>query len=286
MTKMSEPGDGSFGPTTPRDRAVKTRPKEPSPPPTKKPSPQEIIRTDDVVVTLDHVPILHQVSMHVNAGEVVALMGANGSGKTTLVRAILGLTPHEQGQVCLFGQEIGRFHDWARVGYVPQRASVQQPQARVDEVVATGRLAHRRPFVPASAADRAIAADSLAQVGLSNRARDAFRHLSGGQQQRVLIARALAAQADLLVMDEPMAGVDLDAQDAIAALLANLKVRGLTQLIVLHETGPLAALVDRTVILSDGRVLPPDAPHVNPPGHEVAWPSPEPLVRGSMDARP
>ena len=244
--------------------------------------PAPVIEADDLTVTLDRLPVLRSVSARVDAGEVVALLGTNGSGKTTLVRALLGLVPIERGAVWLFGVPLARFRDWSRVGYVPQRAAVGAPQASVGEIVTTGRLAHRRPFARTTARDKALVADALAQVGMDGWAAEAFGSLSGGQQQRVLIARALAAQAELLIMDEPFAGVDLATQAALADVLAGLKAHGIAQLVVLHELAALAPIIDRAIVLRDGRVLPPGAPHRDSHGHEVAPPAPDPLVLGSL----
>jgi zinc transport system ATP-binding protein len=185
----------------------------------------------------------------------VTLLGGNGSGKSTLVRALLGLTPHQRGSVRLFGSELGRFSDWRRVGYVPQRSSAALSNALVREVVAAGRLSHRRPFVPPRRTDRTAVGEALATVGMADRAGDELRRLSGGQQQRVLIARALAGAPDLLVLDEPNAGVDLEHQQVLAEVLSALIGRGVAVLVVLHEVGPLAGLIDRAVVLREGRIV-------------------------------
>jgi zinc transport system ATP-binding protein len=121
-------------------------------------------------------------------------------------------------------------------------------------VVASGRLGRRRLLRPLSRADRAAIRDAIEVVGLSGRHADRVSQLSGGQQQRVLIARALAGEPDLFFLDEPTAGVDLPNQLALAEALAELKRRGATILLVAHELGPLAKLVDRAVVLRDGRV--------------------------------
>ncbi len=244
-----------------------------------------VVETRQLNVSLGGLPVLRAVNMAVQPGEMVALMGGNGSGKTTLVRTLLGLIGFQSGSVSLFGIPIADFRHWSRVGYVPQRGAVSIRHATVSEVVSTGRLAHRRPFVPASRHDRDLVARALDQVGLADRSRTPFLHLSGGQQQRVLIARALVSEADLLILDEPFAGVDLRAQDALAELIGGLNARGLTVLVVLHETGALSPLLHRAVVLREGRIAsdgppPPDLGH----GHEVSWPRPgSPLVTGAID---
>ncbi len=214
-----------------------------------------LLAADGLRVELGGQPVLRGVSLRVHPGETVALLGPNGSGKSTLVRSLLGLTPARHGSVRLFGTELRQFHDWSRIGYVPQRSTVNLTRAKVSEVVGSGRLGHRRPFLPPRRADRAAVRDALQVVGLGDRAGAEMQHLSGGQQQRVLIARALAAEPDLLVLDEPTAGVDLEHQQILADVLTGLLRRGLAILVVLHEIGPLTPLVDRAVVLRDGRVI-------------------------------
>ena len=213
-----------------------------------------VLRARDVSVELGGLPVLRGVDLTVRPGEVVALLGGNGSGKSTLVRALLGLVPLSRGSVELFGAPLRRFRTWGDVGYVPQRSAAAPAGAKVREVVASGRLAHRRPFVPPRAADRAAVAAALAAVDLTDRAGDDLGVLSGGQQQRVLIARALATEPRLLVLDEPTAGVDLAHQEVLTQVLAELVAAGTAVLVVLHDIGSLAGLVDRGVVLREGRV--------------------------------
>ncbi len=222
--------------------------------------------------------ILHGVDVTVHAGEVVAVLGANGSGKSTLVRAALGLTPLAGGEVRLFDTPLGAFREWARVGYVPQRLGVASAvPATVGEVVAAGRLARRGFLHLPSTRDRAAVRDALAAVGLADRRRDQVNTLSGGQQQRVLIARALAAEPELLVLDEPTAGVDAASQDAFAATLRTLVDSGVTILLVAHELGPLEPLIGRAVVVDSGRIVhdgavPRPAAHHAHPDHDHVHP--------------
>jgi len=223
------------------------------------------VRLEDGAVTIGGRPVLRGIDLVVEHGEFLALMGANGSGKSTLVRALTCLRPLASGRLELFGTGSDDFADWRRVGYVPQRATAASGvPASVWEVVASGRLTHRKLLRPLSKRDRAAVTDALDVVGLAHRARDGVSTLSGGQQQRVLIARALAGEPDLFFLDEPAAGVDLPHQQALARALARLKQRGATIVLVAHELGPLAGLVDRAVVMRDGRVAydgPPLADH-------------------------
>ena len=215
-----------------------------------------LIRTRDVAVELGGRPVLRGIDLAVSPGEVVAVLGANGSGKSTLVRTLLGLVPTVRGEVQLFDTPLARFRSWERVGFVPQRATATSGvPATVGEVVAAGRLSRRTPFVPMRRADRAAVAAALTAVGLEGRQGDGVSTLSGGQQQRVLIARALAGEPELLVLDEPTAGVDVQSQEAFADALRGLVHRGATIVLVAHELGPLADLVGRAVVMRDGRLV-------------------------------
>jgi zinc transport system ATP-binding protein len=206
-------------------------------------------------------PILRGIDLTVRSGEFLALMGANGSGKSTLVRAAMGLIPLARGTVELFGTPLARFSAWHDVGYVPQRvnASAGIP-ATVWEVVASGRLARRHLLRPMGKRDRAAINAALEAVELDGRRHDSASQLSGGQQQRVLIARALAGEPTLLVLDEPTAGVDLHSQRAFADVLRRVTGDGATVLLVAHELGALESLIDRTVVLHDGRIVYDGAP--------------------------
>ncbi|MEU5974164.1 metal ABC transporter ATP-binding protein [Streptomyces sp. NPDC047315] len=234
-------------------------------------------------------PVLRGVDLTVEHGEVVALLGANGSGKSTAVRAVIGRVPLSEGRVELFGTELRRFRQWARVGYVPQRTSAASGvPATVREVVTSGRLSRTRLGL-LSRADRAAVDRAIELVGLDDRAKDSVEALSGGQHQRVLIARALASEPELLIMDEPMAGVDLASQEVLASTLREQVAAGTTVLLVLHELGAIEPLIDRAVVLRDGCVVhdgpPPKAVGQHAlPGHDHVHPhaAGEPLRTGLL----
>ncbi|QKW06375.1 metal ABC transporter ATP-binding protein [Streptomyces sp. NA04227] len=234
-------------------------------------------------------PVLRGIDLRVGRREVVALLGANGSGKSTAIRAIVGQVPLTGGEIELFGTPRRRFRDWARVGYVPQRTTAASGvPATVREVVASGRLSRTR-FGLTRHTDREAVHRALAQVGMSDRAKDPVEALSGGQHQRVLIARALASEPELLIMDEPMAGVDLASQEILAKTLRAQVGAGSSVLLVLHELGPLEPLIDRAVVLRDGCVLhdgpPPQAVGQHAlPGHDHVHPHShaEPLRSGLL----
>lgn len=244
----------------------------------------------DLTVSLSGRPTLRGISIRVEQGEVVALLGANGSGKSTLVRTLVGLVPAQAGRIELYGVPLERFKDWYRIGYVPQRVTaVSAVPATVREVVSSGRLARSRIGRPLGRADHAAVGNALETVGLADRAGDNVAALSGGQQQRVLIARALAGQPDLLVLDEPLAGVDLATQQLLAGTLARLVAGGTTILLVAHELGPLDGLIARAVVLRHGTVAHDGAPpvaagHHGQPGHDHVHPH-DPVGTVEQEAR-
>ncbi|MFI1100337.1 metal ABC transporter ATP-binding protein [Streptomyces melanogenes] len=250
---------------------------------------EPVISLRGATATLGSRPVLRGIDLTVRRGEVVALLGANGSGKSTAVRSAIGQVPLTGGSIELFGTELKRFRDWARVGYVPQRTTAASGvPATVREVVASGRLS-RTKLGLLGKADRAAVARAIELVGLADRTKDSVNALSGGQHQRVLIARALASEPELLIMDEPMAGVDLASQEILAATLREQVEGGATVLLVLHELGPLEPLIDRAVVLRDGCVThdgpPPEATGQHAlPGHDHVHPhsAAEPIRTGLL----
>jgi zinc transport system ATP-binding protein len=228
-----------------------------------------IVDARGLIVVFGDREVLRGIDLTVKRGEVVAVLGANGSGKSTLIRTVLGLVPPLAGTIRLFGVDrTGREmrRQWRRIGYVPQRLGAGGGvPATVAEVVSSGRLARRGLLRPGRNVDRTAVAEALSAVGLSERANTPVGTLSGGQQQRTLIARALAAQPDLLILDEPTAGVDAVSQEAFAKALGSFVEGGGTVLLVAHELGPLAALVSRAVVIHDGLVAH-DGPVPEPAG--------------------
>jgi zinc transport system ATP-binding protein len=211
-------------------------------------------------------PVLSGVDLAVEEGEIVAVAGPNGGGKTTLVRLILGLEAPSAGEALLFGEPAGRFSRRATLGYLPQRPVLgTDVPATVREVVSAGRLAGGGLLGPLRRRDRAIVADSIARVGLSAEADTPLGRLSGGQQQRAFIAKALAGEPSLLVLDEPTAGVDVDAQEALAELLDRLhRELRVTVLYVSHEFGAVEHIVRRLVLVRGGILF--DGPPSRLPG--------------------
>ncbi len=204
-------------------------------------------------VTFDGECVVDEVDLTIMPGEFVAVLGENGAGKSTLMRALLGLVPLSHGVVKIHGIAVDSFHDWNRIGYVPQRllATGAVPMS-VREVVASAHWGPRSRFKLSRKADSEAVRGALETVGLWERRDDRLDTLSGGQQRRVLIARALSTGADTYVLDEPTAGIDAESQSRLAGNLAELRDRGNTVVLVTHELGPIAELATRALVLARG----------------------------------
>ena len=205
----------------------------------------------------DRPPVLRDVDLAVKTGELVAIAGPNGGGKTTLVRIALGLERPDSGTVSLFGEPAHRFSRRATLGYLAQRAQLQlDAPATVEEVVSAGRLAAGGLLGPLRRRDRAIVDEAIDRVGLASERRRPLTRLSGGQQQRAFIAKALAGNPSLLVLDEPTTGVDVESQEALGALLHRLHTElSVTVLYVSHEFGAIERYVQRLVLVRGGIVF-------------------------------
>jgi len=202
-------------------------------------------------------PVLSNVDLSVKRGQFVAIAGPNGGGKTTLLRLILGIERPSAGEALLFGEPAHRFSRREAIGYLAQRAQlgVSAP-ATVREVVAAGRFPRVGLLGRTGPRDRELIEESIARVGLTDVAHRPLVRLSGGQQQRAFIAKALAAEPELLVLDEPTTGVDAEAQEAFAALLDRLhRELDVTILYVSHEFGAVEHFVERIVLVRNGIVF-------------------------------
>lgn len=202
-------------------------------------------------------PVLRGVHLTVRPGEFVALVGPNGSGKSTLLQLLLGRLRPWSGTVLLFDRAPDRLLDRGRLGYVPQRPSLaSEVPATVEELVASGRLTDGRWWRPFGRGDREAVRHALASVGLSEVADRPLNELSGGQQQRAFIARAFASQPSLLVLDEPIAGVDQGSQRRFRdALVHEIHDHGAGVLLVSHELSAVAHDVDRVIVLKGSVVF-------------------------------
>jgi manganese/zinc/iron transport system ATP- binding protein len=194
-------------------------------------------------------PVLWEVSCSFPTGRLSAIVGPNGAGKSTLLKAALGLVPADAGRVLVDGVEGRDALD--RVAYVPQRESVDWDfPITVREVVEMGRYRSAGWFRRVGKADRAIAAECLDRVGMANYGRRQIGQLSGGQRQRVFLARALAQQAPVLLMDEPFAGIDARTQSDLLDLLGQLRDDGTSVIVVHHDMAQVRAAFDWALLLN------------------------------------
>jgi zinc transport system ATP-binding protein len=201
--------------------------------------------------------VLRDVDLTIQPGEFVALVGPNGSGKSTLLQLLLGRLKPWSGSVLLFDRPPQGVGDRGRLGYVPQRPSLaSEVPATVEELVASGRLTEKRWWRPFGKRDREAVRHALGSVGLTELARRPLNELSGGQQQRAFIARAFASEPLLLVLDEPIAGVDQGSQRRFRdALVHEIDEHGAGVLLVSHELSAVAHDVDRVVVLKGSVVF-------------------------------
>jgi ABC-type Mn2+/Zn2+ transport system ATPase subunit len=207
------------------------------------------LEVEHVTLGYNGEPALADVTLEVPHGTRVAVVGPNGAGKSTLFKALVGLMPVRAGQIYIHGLPLNAHQDC--VAYVPQREEVDwRFPLTVADVVMMGRYGRvgwlRRP----SALDRDVTMRCLAQVGMADLARRPIGELSGGQQQRVFLARALAQEPHILLMDEPFTGVDISTQEAVLALLEELRARQVTVMISTHDLSLAAAHFDRVLLLN------------------------------------
>lgn len=230
---------------------------------------------DQVTFGYGRIPVLREASLRLLEGEFVAVIGANGSGKSTLMRLGLGLLKPSHGTVRLFGEPLHRFHDWSKVGYVPQRASTASTvPVSVEEVVRTGLAGHLGLFRRPSATDKQRIEHVLDVLGLAGIRKEPVDRLSGGQQQRSLIARALVTAPRLLVLDEPTTGVDADARGVLRESLEHLvHEEGVAVAYISHDPEGFAGLADRVVEMRAGHVVVCEDPTAHGHGHHPATPS-------------
>jgi manganese/zinc/iron transport system ATP- binding protein len=207
-----------------------------------------LLEFHDVTVAYGRRPVLWNVDLVVEEPCLFGIIGPNGAGKSTLLKAALGLVPVAGGSIRFFGRPFAEVRD--RVGYVPQRESVDWDfPVSVTDVVLMGTYARLGWFRRPGARERQVARESLARVGLADVAERQIGALSGGQQQRVFLARALAQQADVYVLDEPMAGVDAGSQERIFRVLAELRGEGRLVVVVHHDLRTAAEWFERVALI-------------------------------------
>ena len=210
----------------------------------------QLICIHDVHYSYGSVKVLENIDFSVEKGEYLGILGPNGSGKSTLLKIILGLLTPQKGKVFLFGKEVNKFRDWQKIGFVPQKAT--QIEAKFPITVAE--------TVSLNTNNSSVVVESLKKVGMYEFKDSLITELSGGQQQRVFIAKALARNPELLILDEPTVGIDPAAQKDFYKLLDVLnKDFGLTLIIVSHDTDVIVKEVSRIICINKNMVC-----HVTP----------------------
>ena len=223
-----------------------------------------VVDVEDVCVRYGEMQVLDHVSLQVRAGDFVGIVGPNGGGKSTLLKAALGLVPTTCGEARIFGTPAAKFRAFDRIGYVPQ--NVVHVDARFPttafEVVLLGRVGRRGLFHRLTSEDRRTARRAMEEVGVANLEDRMIGTLSGGQRQRVFLAKALAAEPELLILDEPTTGVDPRARESFYKLLDHLNHdHHMTLLLVSHDTQAVAMCCHRLVAVNRSIVFdgPPQA---------------------------
>jgi manganese/zinc/iron transport system ATP- binding protein len=208
---------------------------------------------------------LKNITLQAHRATRVALVGANGAGKSTLLKTAAGLLRPNAGKIAIYGNPVGACHH--RVAYLPQRGEIDWSfPTSLERLVMAGRYVHLGWFRGPATDDRRIVRQVLDQLQLTNLAQRQIGQLSGGQQQRALLARALAQEADLLLLDEPLNAVDHETREIIYQVMDSLRLQGKTLIVATHDLGSLTEMFDHVVHLREGQVV--DAPR-----EEVAWTS-------------
>ena len=215
-----------------------------------------VLEVSDVSFSYAKPPVLRDVSMRVRSGECLGIIGPNGSGKTTLLRILLGLEQPDSGHVRLFDTPISDFDAGERIGYVAQDAAHvdRSIPITVREFVRMGRFPHVG-LNDLDESDETLVDEALETVGIQDLANRRIGTLSGGQKQRGSIARALASEADLLVLDEPTVGVDATARERFYDLLRTLNRNGITIILIDHDLEQVLDIAERIVVLNETILL-------------------------------
>ena len=221
---------------------------------------ENIVEVRGVSFSYGENEVLKDVNLSIHRGDYLGLVGGNGSGKTTLIKVILGLLAPSAGSVRLFGKDVGQFREWSKIGYVPQKVTHFDAgfPSTAQEVVLMGRYGRRGLFKRITAEDRAKTKEALEHVGMWEHRNELIGSLSGGQQQRVFIARALAAEPEILFLDEPTVGVEKGVKEGFYSLLRKLNEElHLTIVLVTHDIESMSreamhvACLDHTLFFHD-----------------------------------
>ncbi|MDD2574578.1 MAG: ABC transporter ATP-binding protein [Firmicutes bacterium] len=219
---------------------------------------ERLVRIKNVYFEYGKEPVLINVSLDIAKGDYLGVVGPNGSGKSTLIKLILGILKPSGGSIELFGKNIEDFDDWEQIGYVKQKAASFNPgfPATVEEVVGANLYPGKNAPKPGAKKLRERVNEVLSIVKMDKYGRKLIGNLSGGQQQRIFIARALINSPQILLLDEPTIGIDLDSQREFYSLLERLnrKMR-ITIMMVSHDIGVITQRAGRVVCMGDGKLI-------------------------------
>ncbi|OPY03392.1 MAG: High-affinity zinc uptake system ATP-binding protein ZnuC [Syntrophorhabdus sp. PtaB.Bin184] len=211
-----------------------------------------VVTTENLSFRFNGVEILSDIAFTLEKGEFLGIVGPNGSGKTTLIRLLLGLIKPTGGMVTIFGQSGDVFREWRKIGYLPQKIAAFNPHfpATVEEIVALGLLSGKSFPRRVARGDRKSIEDAMALLDITSIRHKLIGELSGGQQQRVLIAKALVAGPELLILDEPTTALDPEGRERFFATLKNLNGdRGVTIIMITHDIGTIGLHASKLLYL-------------------------------------
>ena len=211
-----------------------------------------ILQLEDISFAYTNSDVVKDISLKINKGDFVGLIGPNGSGKTTLLKIMLGILKPRQGEIKILGKKLTDFNDWFEIGYVPQKATNIEKDfpATVEEVVSMGLLSKKKTPKRITKEDYLEINNSLKTVKMTQFSKKRITELSGGQQQRILIAKALVTNPKILLLDEPTTGVDQENQNSFYDLLGELNKKGITIVLVTHDIGRITDYVTKVASIN------------------------------------
>lgn len=214
---------------------------------------QEILKIENLDFEYPDTSVLRDVSFTLHKGDFLGIIGANGAGKSTLIKIILKLLPYSKGKITLFGEDLSRFKDNHKIGYVSQKANSFNSDfpATVKEVVMANLYSKKGLFSRYNKADIEKLHSVLNKVGMAGYENKLIGKLSGGQQQRIFIARALISDPELLLMDEPTVGVDAKSVKQIMDIISSLNKQGMTIIMTNHDTPELVRVSSKLLIFCE-----------------------------------
>lgn len=210
--------------------------------------PIDVVNISDLSCSYNGMEVLSGISFRIAAGDYVGIVGPNGSGKSTLVRTILGLMNADSGKVTLFGSPLGTFSEWHRLGYLPQRIKLFNPNfpGTVEEIVKLGLLTEGRETPQPAVNKKEAIGRALGMMGISHLKKRLIGDLSGGQQQRVLLARAMVNRPEILILDEPTTALDPETREHFYSLVEEVnRSEGTTVILVTHDTWSIGKYAKR-----------------------------------------